>query len=294
MPHATRPGDVLADRYRLVDLLSESGDGRFWRAHDRVLERHVAVHVIRADDARAPGLMAAARQSATVHDRRILRVLDADVTDEVCYVVNEWGWGTSLDIVVTATGPLGPRRAAWLVSEVAESIAAAHASGVPHGRLNPENVLIDRAGGSPAHRLLRRCRPARRAHRGARPRRDRPGRPALLRAHRALGRPVRLDRRARAARARRAAAPASGARRRPAPARRSLRGAPPPRPPRPWPGRLPAYRARHPRLPGRLRRRRHRHAGRPRGEHPAGAAGRRARRAAAGARDASARCREAR
>ena len=41
-----RPGDVLADRYLLVDLLSESGDGRFWRAHDRILDRHVAVHVI--------------------------------------------------------------------------------------------------------------------------------------------------------------------------------------------------------------------------------------------------------
>lgn len=147
MPHATRPGDVLADRYRLVDLLSESGDGRFWRAHDRMLERHVAVHVIRADDERAEALMAAARRSATVLDPRILRVLDADLTDQVCYVVNEWGWGASLDIVATGTGPLGPRRAAWLVSEVADSIASAHRVGVAHGRLNPENVLIDRTGG---------------------------------------------------------------------------------------------------------------------------------------------------
>jgi hypothetical protein len=147
VPHATRPGDVLADRYRLVDLLSESGDGRFWRAHDRMLERHVAVHVIRADDERAEALMAAARRSATVLDPRILRVLDADMTDQVCYVVNEWGWGASLDIVATGTGPLGPRRAAWLVSEVADSIASAHRVGVAHGRLNPENVLIDRTGG---------------------------------------------------------------------------------------------------------------------------------------------------
>ena len=147
MPHATRPGDVLADRYRLVDLLTESGDGRFWRAHDRVLERHVAIHTIRGDDPRAPGLMDAARCSATVLDHRILRVLDADLTDEVCYVVNEWGWGASLDIVAAGTGPLAPRSAAWLVSEVADSIAAAHAVGIVHGRLNPENVLIDRTGG---------------------------------------------------------------------------------------------------------------------------------------------------
>ena len=106
MPHATRPGDVLGDRYRLVDLLTENDGGRFWRAHDRILERHVAIHVIRGDDERAPALMEAARRSAAVHDRRVLRVLDAECTDDECYVVNEWGWGTSLDIVA-ASGPLG-------------------------------------------------------------------------------------------------------------------------------------------------------------------------------------------
>ena len=78
MPSSIRPGDVLADRYRLVDLLTESGGGRFWRAHDRVLDRHVALHVIAEDDERAEPLLEAARRSATVHDRRLLRVLDAD------------------------------------------------------------------------------------------------------------------------------------------------------------------------------------------------------------------------
>ena len=93
MPHATRSGDVLGDRYLLVDLLTESGSGRFWRAHDRILERHVAIHVIAADDQRAPSLMEAARRASTVLDRRILRVLDAEVNDDVCYVVNEWALG---------------------------------------------------------------------------------------------------------------------------------------------------------------------------------------------------------
>ncbi|HEU5036109.1 MAG TPA: hypothetical protein VFT70_03835 [Nocardioides sp.] len=146
MPSSIRPGDVLADRYRLVDLLTESSGGRFWRAHDKVLERHVALHVIAADDPRAEALLEAARRSATVHDRRLLRVLDADRTDNLVYVVNEWGSGDSLDIMLAADGPLGARRAAWLVSEVAGSIAAGHELGVPHGRLVPENVLVDHAG----------------------------------------------------------------------------------------------------------------------------------------------------
>lgn len=146
MPHSNRPGDVLAGRYRLEDLLSESGNGRFWRAHDQVLERHVALHVIAEDDERAAGLVEAARTSATVLDQRFLRVLDAERTGGLCYVVNEWGAGTSLDIVVATHGALLPRRAAWLIAEVADSIAAAHAAGVAHGRLAPENVLIDQTG----------------------------------------------------------------------------------------------------------------------------------------------------
>ncbi|MCL2540841.1 MAG: protein kinase family protein [Nocardioidaceae bacterium] len=150
----TRPGDVLAGRYRLIDLLSESGGGRFWRAHDRVLERYVALHVIPEEDPRAPGLVDAARASATVLDPRILRVLDAETRDGRCYVVNEWGTGTSLDLLLANNGPIGPRRAAWLVADVAGAIQRAHTAGVAHGRLNPENVLIDRFG---AVRLIGFC-----------------------------------------------------------------------------------------------------------------------------------------
>src|SRR3954468_16939368 len=99
VPEHTRPGDVLAGRYRLTDLLTEQEGGRFWRAFDSVLHRDVAVHIIRADDDRAPLLREAARTSATVLDRRMLRVLDIDDTPEGCFVVNEWGSGTSLDLL---------------------------------------------------------------------------------------------------------------------------------------------------------------------------------------------------
>lgn len=146
VPASTRHGDVLAGRYVLADLLSDSGGGRFWRAHDQILSRDVAIHVIPNGDDRAEGLLEAARRSATVHDRRILRVLDAQRPAQgLCFVVNEWGAGTSLDIAL-AEGPLSPRRAAWIVSEAADTLAVAHAAGVAHGRLNPENVLVDHNG----------------------------------------------------------------------------------------------------------------------------------------------------
>ena len=146
MPTSMQAGDVLAGRYRLDDLLADYGSGRFWRAHDLVLHRPVAVHVLAADDPRAEPVLEAARGAGPVIDRRLLRVLDAEISDTRCYVVNEWGQGDSLDILITREGPLPPRRAAWLVGEVADSLAEAHAVGLAHGRLAPENVLLDQHG----------------------------------------------------------------------------------------------------------------------------------------------------
>src|SRR6478672_807604 len=122
VPQHTRPGDVLADRYRLTDLLTESGGGRFWRAFDSVLQRDVAVHIIACSDDRAPLLRDAARTSATVVDRRMLRVLDIDEAADRCFVVNEWGWGTRLDILLGTGQTLPPAVAAWVVAEVADTI----------------------------------------------------------------------------------------------------------------------------------------------------------------------------
>ena len=146
MPTSMQAGDVLAGRYRLDDLLAESGGGRFWRAHDLVLHRPVSVHLLPGDDERAEALLEAARRTGPVINRRLLRVLDAELADGRCYVVNEWGQGESLDVLLTREGPLAPRRAAWLVSEVADSLAEAHDAGLAHGCLNPENVLVDQHG----------------------------------------------------------------------------------------------------------------------------------------------------
>jgi serine/threonine kinase PknH len=146
VPEHNRPGDALADRYRLTDLLTESAGGRFWRAFDSVLQRDVAVHIISCEDDRAPLLRNAARTSATVVDRRMLRVLDIDEADDRCFVVNEWGSGTSLDILLAGGDPLPPAVAAWVVAETADTLALAHEATVAHGRLVPENILIDTDG----------------------------------------------------------------------------------------------------------------------------------------------------
>ena len=100
-----------------------------------------------AEDERAAGLLEAARQSATVPDRRLLRVLDADRVDGVSYVVNEWGAGSSLDILLADRGSAlaAPRRLAGLGGGRLGRRRRTR-QGVAHGRLVPENVLVDRTG----------------------------------------------------------------------------------------------------------------------------------------------------
>ena len=138
-------GTVLAGRFRLEDLVHDTDGARFWRAIDQTLARNVAVHVVNRSDPRADALLVAARTSATITESHFLRVLDAAQEDGVSYVVHEWGTGMSLDKIL-ADGPLTPRRAAWVVKEVADAIGVAHSHGIAHGRLLPENVMVTDAG----------------------------------------------------------------------------------------------------------------------------------------------------
>ena len=290
MPDSIHAGEVLASRYRLDDLLAESEGGRFWRAHDPVLHRHVAVHLIPRDDPRADGLLEAARNVAPHLDPRLLRVLDAERLDDLCFVVNEWGQGTSLDVMLANDGPLQPRRAAWIVSEVADSLALAHDAGLGARTAGPRERPGRPPRTGPDHRLRRRRRPPRPAARSTvgRPRRHR--RPAVRRPHRQVGGRLLLAAPRRAHRPRRRAATAAGPGRHPARPRRPLRPGHQLRPVR----RRRCVRRGHRRDAARLRRRRLRHArspprttprsrrGRPRQPErrpgPRGRAGRRTRR----------------
>lgn len=137
------PGLLIAGRYQLDDLLADAGGARFWRATDTVLARSVALHAVEDSDARADALLRAARESVSFPDPHLLRVLDCDSDEGLVWVVNEWGAGVSLDRL---DAPLPADRAVWLVREVAETITQAHAVGLTHGRLVPENVMVLRSG----------------------------------------------------------------------------------------------------------------------------------------------------
>lgn len=138
---AVRPGQLLAGRYRVEDLLDEVGGVRSWRAVDEVLSRAVFVHTVPTDDPRADALAEAARAASQVADLRFLQVLDVDAEDDTVYVVREWITGQNLKTLLT-DGPLNAEQAAILGRELAMALAVAHAQGLTHLRLEPSSVVV--------------------------------------------------------------------------------------------------------------------------------------------------------
>lgn len=137
---------MLAERYRLEDLISESNDAFIWRAADQTLNRSVCIQAMAASDTRVEAFLEAARRSTAVTDPRFLRILDI-VEDErgQTYLVREWARAVSLDRLLRQS-PFPNRRAATVVSEIAEAMGNAHEVGIYHLHLCPGAILIKESG----------------------------------------------------------------------------------------------------------------------------------------------------
>lgn len=144
---ALSSGTLLSGRYRLDDLIKETGGAVTWKAYDTVLDRNVGIQAVRADDRRATAFVLAAGRSTAVSDPRFLRVLDIVENDHGhTYLVREWARAVSLDHVL---GPstLTNARSTTVVLELADAFANAHEAGVYHRHLRPATVLLKENGG---------------------------------------------------------------------------------------------------------------------------------------------------
>ncbi|SCG50138.1 Serine/threonine protein kinase [Micromonospora inositola] len=144
---APTAGEILAERYELVEHINNDSAGRLvWRGVDVVLRRPVAV-VLRypGGDSATEMLQAAVAASRVIHPN-LVGVYDAIDEADRAYVVREWVDGQSLRDLVTAHGPLDPARATAIGNAVASALAAVHATGMVHGNVHPGTVMISDDG----------------------------------------------------------------------------------------------------------------------------------------------------
>ncbi|MFC0040577.1 protein kinase family protein, partial [Actinomadura rayongensis] len=138
------PGARLAGRYRLEERIA-AGGSTLWKAKDEILARAVAVRTFDDEFPRVREVVTSARAASRLTDPRLTQVFDADDSGENAYVVSEWVAGETLEQMLLKA-PLEPGRAATLLYEAAEAVAAAHAAGLAHLCLTPRDLVWTTGG----------------------------------------------------------------------------------------------------------------------------------------------------
>jgi serine/threonine protein kinase len=141
---------VVGDRYEILQRIGDGGMAEVFRAHDRTLDRDVALKVLRAayvDDAEfSQRFHREADALAALHHPNIVHVLDWGTSDDAPYIAMELMEGGTLRDLLRAQGRLTEETAVRLTAEIADGLEAAHLRGVLHRDLKPDNVLLDGAG----------------------------------------------------------------------------------------------------------------------------------------------------
>src|SRR5690348_1076751 len=144
------PGEVIAERYRVVALAGRGGMGEVYRAEDLTLGQLVAIKFLPlslsqdADSlARFHSEVRIARQ---VSHPNVCRVFDIGDADGSPFLSMEYVDGEDLASVVRRIGRLSPDKATEIARQICAGLAAAHERGVIHRDLKPANVMLDGTG----------------------------------------------------------------------------------------------------------------------------------------------------
>jgi eukaryotic-like serine/threonine-protein kinase len=139
-------GELIADRYELEELVGSGGMSSVYRAKDSLLERHVALKVMHeqllTDGDHVERFRREARLAAQLSHPSIVTVIDRGEQEGRQFIVFEYVEGENLKALVEREAPLPEREAIELALQVADGLAFAHAHGLVHRDVKPQNVLL--------------------------------------------------------------------------------------------------------------------------------------------------------
>ena len=142
-----RAGEVVAGKFRLVRPLGQGGMGSVWLAEHLALATDVAVKFIRPERAaNDPTLLRRfereAKAAAKISSPHVVAIKDYGLAGDTPYIVMELLRGDSLHEIFAREGRLSLGRASALVADVAEALDQAHALGIVHRDIKPQNIFV--------------------------------------------------------------------------------------------------------------------------------------------------------
>jgi hypothetical protein len=139
-------GEVIAGRYELEELVGVGGMSNVYRAHDRLLERMVALKLLHDrhsnDDEYVERFRREARSAARLSHPGIVTVIDRGEQDGHQFIVFEHVEGETLKQLVNREGPLPVGLALELALQIGRALSFAHTQGLVHRDVKPQNVLL--------------------------------------------------------------------------------------------------------------------------------------------------------
>ncbi|MBI1875160.1 MAG: redoxin domain-containing protein [Acidobacteria bacterium] len=136
---------TMVSHYRIEQKLGEGGFATVYLAHDTVLDRKVALKIVKQRDAWTPSLLTEARAAAALAHSNVCTVFAVDDSEGIVAIVMEYLLGQPLSRLI-AGGPMPAIDALTLARQIASGLAAAHAARVVHGDLKPANIFVTDEG----------------------------------------------------------------------------------------------------------------------------------------------------
>ncbi len=151
-------GSLIADKFRLEELIGEGGQAWIWRARHLELDSEVALKILRSSNAdltQIERLRKEARAVAKLNHPAIVRVFDLGETPQGNpYFVMEHLEGENLADVIAREGKMAPIEAVRLLLPIVSAVASVHAIGIVHRDLKPDNVFLARSAHAIQPKLL--------------------------------------------------------------------------------------------------------------------------------------------
>lgn len=141
------PGDIIADRYRVVAPIGRGAMGTVYRVEHVQISKVMAIKLLHQELEQNPETVARfhreAESASRLNHPNTVHVFDFGRTQSgSLYLVMEYVDGNDLAKVIEKDGPMPFGRVAHLCAQVAGSVADAHAAGIVHRDLKPENIVI--------------------------------------------------------------------------------------------------------------------------------------------------------
>jgi tRNA A-37 threonylcarbamoyl transferase component Bud32/CheY-like chemotaxis protein len=140
-------GDIVDERYRIVELLAEGGMGSVYIAEELLLKRRVALKRLRIADldqaaVRTERLMREAQAAAAIDHPNCVKIYGVGEHLDAIYVAMEFIEGADLAHVLASSGPIEGKRLARLMIQLCDVLAAAHEQGVLHRDIKTDNIML--------------------------------------------------------------------------------------------------------------------------------------------------------